>query len=39
MNYLFEFKAAELSPPGSALAQLRNGDYAAKYRCRDEPST
>ena len=30
--YLFEFKVAEMSPPGSALAQLKERDYAAKYR-------
>ena len=35
--YLFEFKVVELAPPGSALAQLRERDYAAKYRNRDEP--
>ena len=35
--YLFEFKVAELSPPGSALAQLQERDYAAKYRGRGEP--
>ena len=35
--YLFEFKVAELSSPGSALAQLRERDYAAKYRGRGEP--
>ena len=35
--YLFEFKVAELAPPGSALAQLRERDYAAKYRGRGEP--
>ncbi len=35
--YLFEFKVIELSPPGSALAQLRERDYAAKYRGRGEP--
>ena len=35
--YLFEFKVAEMSPPGSALAQLRERDYAAKYRGRGEP--
>ncbi len=35
--YLFEFKVAELAPPGSALAQLRERDYAAKYRGRSEP--
>ena len=35
--YLFEFKVAETSPPGSALAQLQERDYAAKYRSRGEP--
>ena len=30
--YLFEFKVVELAPPGSALAQLQERDYAAKYR-------
>ena len=35
--YLFEFKVVELSTPGSALAQLRERDYAAKYRGRGEP--
>ena len=35
--YLFEFKVAELAPPGSALAQLRSRDYAAKYRHLGEP--
>ena len=35
--YLFEFKVVELAPPGSALAQLRERDYAAKYRGRGEP--
>ena len=35
--YLFEFKVAELSPPGSALAQLRERDYAVRYRGRGEP--
>ena len=35
--YLFEFKVAELAPPGSALAQLRERGYAAKYRGRGEP--
>ena len=34
--YLFEFKVVELAPPGSALAQLRERDYAAKYRGRGE---
>ena len=35
--YLFEFKVAEMAPPGSALAQLQQRDYAAKYRDRGEP--
>ena len=35
--YLFEFKVAEMSPPGSALAQLQERDYAAKYRGSGEP--
>ena len=35
--YLFEFKVAEMAPPGSALAQLQERDYAAKYRARGEP--
>ena len=35
--YLFEFKVVELAPPGSALAQLQERDYAAKYRGGDEP--
>ena len=35
--YLFEFKVAEMTPPGSALAQLQERDYAAKYRGRGEP--
>ena len=35
--YLFEFKVVELAPPGSALAQLRERDYAAKYRGGGEP--
>ena len=30
--YLFEFKVVEMAAPGSALAQLRERDYAAKYR-------
>jgi len=30
--YLFEFKVVELSPAGRALQQLRERDYAAKYR-------
>ncbi len=35
--YLFEFKVVELASPGSALVQLRERDYAAKYRGRGEP--
>ena len=35
--YLFEFKVAEQSPPGSALKQLESKDYAAKYRASGEP--
>ena len=35
--YLFEFKVVELTPPGSALAQLQERDYAAKYRGAGEP--
>ncbi|MDE0024552.1 MAG: ATP-binding protein [Spirochaetaceae bacterium] len=35
--YLFEFKVAEMAPPGSALAQLRERGYADKYRARGEP--
>ena len=35
--YLFEFKVAEMAPPGSALAQLQERDYAAKYRGSGEP--
>jgi len=36
-TYLFEFKVAEMAPPGSALTQLQERDYAAKYRARGEP--
>ena len=35
--YLFEFKVTEQAGPGVALAQLRERDYAAKYRGRGEP--
>ena len=35
--YLFEFKVAEMAPPGSALTQLRERDYAARYRAGGEP--
>ena len=36
--YLFEFKVVVLAPPGSALAQLQERDYAAKYRGEGQPS-
>ena len=36
--YLFEFKVAEMVPPGSALTQLQERDYAAKYRADGHPS-
>ena len=35
--YLFEFKVVEMALPGSALAQLRERGYAAKYRDGSEP--
>ena len=35
--YLFEFKVVEMAPPGAALAQLQERDYAANYRGRGEP--
>ena len=35
--YLFEFKVVEMAAPGSALAQLRSRDYAAKYRHLKQP--
>ena len=35
--YLFEFKVVEMAPPGSALAQLRERNYAARYRAVGEP--
>ena len=35
--YLFEFKVAERSGPGSALAQLQDRSYADKYRHLGEP--
>ena len=35
--YLFEFKVAEMAPPGSALAQLQERRYADKYRAGGEP--
>ena len=35
--YLFEFKVVELSPEGSAMAQLQAKGYAEKYRDTGEP--
>ena len=35
--YLFEFKVVENASPGAAMAQLREREYAAKYRNRGEP--
>ena len=35
--YLFEFKVAEMAPPGSALAQLQERRYADKYRAGGAP--
>ena len=35
--YLFEFKVVELSPEGSAMAQLQAKGYADKYRDLGEP--
>ena len=35
--YLFEFKVVELSPPGSAMAQLRGKGYADRYRGTGQP--
>ncbi|MDP2751052.1 MAG: PD-(D/E)XK nuclease domain-containing protein, partial [Rhodocyclaceae bacterium] len=35
--YLFEFKVVELTPEGSALAQIKANDYAAKYRALNQP--
>ncbi len=35
--YLLEFKVIELSPPGSAMAQLRAKGYADRYRGTGQP--
>ena len=35
--WLFEFKVVELTPQGHALQQLKDRDYAGKYRDRGEP--
>ena len=35
--YLFEFKVVEITPKGRALQQLKDRDYAAKYRALKQP--
>jgi hypothetical protein len=35
--YLFEFKVVKLKPDGKAIAQIKEKDYAAKYRARGLP--
>ena len=35
--YLFEFKVVEQASAGSALAQLQERGYAAKYRALEQP--
>jgi hypothetical protein len=35
--YLFEFKVVELTSDGSALQQIKDRDYAAKYRALNQP--
>ena len=35
--WLFEFKVVELEPAGRALQQLKDRDYAAKYRALGQP--
>ena len=35
--YLFEFKVVEMASEGTAMAQLKARDYAAKYRALGEP--
>ena len=35
--YIFEFKVVEFVPEGKALAQIKNNNYADKYRNRHEP--
>ena len=35
--YLFEFKVVEQVASGAAIRQLKERDYAAKYRGRGEP--
>lgn len=35
--YLFEFKVVELAPDGKALQQIKDKDYAEKYRALGQP--
>ncbi len=35
--YIIEFKVVEQNPEGSAMAQLKDKDYAAKYRALGQP--
>ena len=35
--YLFEFKVVELTPEGRALQQIKDKDYAGKYRALGQP--
>lgn len=35
--YLFEFKVVELAPKGNALQQIKDKQYADKYRDLDQP--
>ena len=35
--YIFEFKVVEFNPQGAALAQIKDRNYADKYKARNEP--
>lgn len=35
--YIFEFKVEELTPSGKALQQIKDRNYADKYKARNEP--
>ena len=35
--YIFEFKVEELTPSGKALQQIKDKNYADKYKARNEP--
>jgi hypothetical protein len=35
--YLFEFKVVELVPEGNALQQLKDKNYADKYKAANQP--